>query len=395
MDFDFSWILLGLPVAFTLGWLASRIDIRHLRLENRQAPKAYFRGLNFLLNEQQDQAIDAFIEAVQNDPDTSELHFALGNLFRRRGEYERAVRVHEHLLQRGDLPKPDHDRAQHALALDYLKAGLLDRAETALRKLEGTAFEEEARLALLSIYERSRDWQHATDIASKLDSTGHASFSGRQAHYLCEQASALLATGDAAQAQALLERAVQTAPTASRPQIDLAALQQQQGHPQAAFATLQQLEKTAPHAMPLAASLLCSVAQSDGLHAPVMALLKTHYQHSPSVDVMDAMAKLEKDPIASRQGYIEHLEAEASLVAAARWVAGEKLGTEHNHQLVQRALDQATKPLMRYRCAACGFEATQHFWHCPGCQAWDSYPARRIEAHHPRTNQQSPRVGRR
>ena len=98
MNFDLSWILLGLPLAFALGWVASRMDIRQLRFENQQAPKAYFKGLNFLLNEQQDEAIDAFIEAVQNDPDTSELHFALGNLFRRRGEYERAVRVHEHLL---------------------------------------------------------------------------------------------------------------------------------------------------------------------------------------------------------------------------------------------------------------------------------------------------------
>jgi predicted RNA-binding protein with RPS1 domain/uncharacterized integral membrane protein len=97
----------GPALAFVLGWLASRFDLRQLRAENRRAPKAYFKGLNFLLNEQQDQAIDAFIEAVQNDPDTSELHFALGNLFRRRGEYDRAVRVHEHLLSRGDLPPAD------------------------------------------------------------------------------------------------------------------------------------------------------------------------------------------------------------------------------------------------------------------------------------------------
>ena len=144
MDFDLSWLLLGLPLAFVLGWLASRFDLRQLRLENRQAPKAYFRGLNFLLNEQQDQAIDAFIEAVQNDPDTSELHFALGNLFRRRGEYERAVRVHEHLLSRGDLSRADRHRAQHALALDFLKAGLLDRAEEALDRLQ--RFRERAML---------------------------------------------------------------------------------------------------------------------------------------------------------------------------------------------------------------------------------------------------------
>jgi lipopolysaccharide biosynthesis regulator YciM len=165
MEFDFSWLLWGLPIAFVLGWLASRLDLRQIRIENRQAPKAYFRGLNFLLNEQQDQAIDAFIEAVRNDPDTSELHFALGNLFRRRGEYERAVRVHEHLLSRGDLAATDRHRAQHALALDFLKAGLLDRAENALRQLEGTDYEAQASLALLAIYERTRDWRGAGNFA--------------------------------------------------------------------------------------------------------------------------------------------------------------------------------------------------------------------------------------
>ena len=150
MEFDVSWVLLGLPLAFVLGWAASRFDLRQMRLDNRQSPKAYFKGLNFLLNEQHDQAIDAFIEAVQIDPDTSELHFALGNLFRRRGEYERAVRVHEHLLSRGDLSTPDQHRARYALALDFLKAGLLDRAEAALVQLDGTPYEAQALQALLT-----------------------------------------------------------------------------------------------------------------------------------------------------------------------------------------------------------------------------------------------------
>ena len=379
MDFDFTWVLLGFPIAFTLGWLASRIDLRQLRIENHQAPKAYFRGLNFLLNEQQDQAIDAFIEAVQNDPDTSELHFALGNLFRRRGEYERAVRVHEHLMSRGDLAQPERDRAQHALALDFLKAGLLDRAELALRKLEGTPYEEESRLALLSIYERSSDWQHATDIASKLESSNRGSFGGRHAHYLCEQANAALAAGDAEKAFETLQLACRLAPESARPLIDMAKLQNQRGQQQAAFDTLLQLDKAAPQALPLAASLLVSIAQNASLSGHVMDLLKTHYARSPSVDVMDAIVRLDGNPDTARQWYVQHLEREPSLIAATRWIAGENLGTEHNQKLVQRALDQATKPLMRYRCAACGFEATQHFWHCPGCQAWDSYPARRIE----------------
>ena len=379
MDFDVIWILLGLPVAFTLGWIASRIDLRQLRIENRQAPKAYFRGLNFLLNEQQDQAIDAFIEAVQNDPDTSELHFALGNLFRRRGEYERAVRVHEHLLSRGDLPQPDRNRAQHALAMDYLKAGLLDRAELALQKLEGTSYEEEARLALLSIYERSRDWQHATEIASKLNSAGHASFYSRQAHYLCEQANAFVAKGDSDSAAKLLRQAVGIAPASSRPRIELAKLQQQLGQSHDAFATLVQLGKAAPQSLPLAGGLLVNIAKQDDLRAPVLDLLEAHYKNAPSIDLMDAVAKLEPTTSKAQHCYAMHLEREASLVAASRWIAGQNTEPDHNHQLVQRALDKATKPLMRYRCAACGFEATQHFWHCPGCQAWDSYPARRVE----------------
>ena len=195
MEFNLTWILLGLPVAFVLGWLASRWDLRQVRADNRQAPKAYFKGLNFLLNEQQDKAIDAFIEAVQNDPDTTELHFALGNLFRRRGEYNRAVRVHEHLLSRADLSHPDRDRAQHALAQDFLKAGLLDRAEEALNRLEGTQYEAEARLSLLAIYERSRDWTQAAAIVRKMQAAAQGDFSTRLAHYLCEDAQAQVARG--------------------------------------------------------------------------------------------------------------------------------------------------------------------------------------------------------
>ncbi len=383
MEFDLSWILLGLPVAFVLGWLASRLDLRQLRIENRQAPKAYFKGLNFLLNEQQDKAIDAFIEAVQNDPDTSELHFALGNLFRRRGEYERAVRVHEHLLSRGDLTRADRERAQHALALDFLKAGLLDRAEDALAKLEGSAFESEARLALLAIYERSRDWPQAEVIARKLESSGQGSFSGRLAHYLCEQAAAAVSAGRLDDARALLERAVDTAPQSPRPRIDLAALQHGAGDSAGALVTLKALTRETPAALPLIAQRLVQLAADPARAADVLALLKDAYEHAPSLDVLEAIVALESAagaPQGSARGwYVKHLEREPSLVAAAKWIAGERFENEQFHPQVQRALDNAVRPLTRYRCAACGFEAKQHFWQCPGCQAWDSYPARRVE----------------
>ena len=392
MDFDLSWLLLGLPIAFVLGWLASRFDLRQLRIENRQAPKAYFRGLNFLLNEQQDQAIDAFIEAVQNDADTQELHFALGNLFRRRGEYQRAVRVHEHLLGRGDLSRADRDRAQHALAQDFLRAGLLDRAEAALQKLEGTRYENEARLSLLAIYERSREWAQAADVAQKLDESEQASYETRRAHHLCEQAAERVAAADFDGAAQLLRQAVTLAPNAPRPAIDTATLQLRTGDPAAAFDTLKALSERAPLALPLYAAMLQQAAVGSQRSGEALALLQRRYVASPSIDVLEAIIALGGTPALPddarsadraapepRDGYIAHLARQPSLVAASRWLAGERFEHEQFHPQVQRSLDQATRPLMRYRCAACGFEAHQYFWHCPGCQAWDSYPPRRVE----------------
>jgi len=388
MEFDPVWLLLGLPAAFALGWLASRWDFRQLRLDNRQAPKAYFKGLNLLLNEQQDQAIDAFIEAVQADPDTCELHFALGNLFRRRGEYHRAVRVHEHLLARGDLGAHDRARARYALAQDFVRAGLLDRAEQALRHLADSAFAADARLALLAIYERSRDWAQAAHIAAHMQQAGQGDFSARQAHYLCEQADALLAAGNGAQARDKLAQAAALAPHAARAHLALAQWQMQHGAPHQALRHLRELAAQAPAALPLGADLLCAVARAaPPLRARVQKLLQAHYTHSPSLDVLRALAALDDDgappdPTAPPPGssrWIAHLQHEPSLVAAERWLALAVLpGTPHQ-DAVQRALERAARPLNHYRCAACGFETRRHFWHCPGCQSWDSYPARRVE----------------
>ncbi len=380
MEFDFTWLLWGFPLAFALGWLASRFDLRQWRLEGRQAPRAYFRGLNHLLNEQQDQAIDAFIEAVQHDPDTSELHFALGNLFRRRGDYDRAVRVHEHLMARGDLSSKDRDRAQHALAQDFLKAGLLDRAEAALLKLEGTAFEAEARLSLLAIYERSRDWDKAADVATKLEGQTEGTFTHRLAHYRCEQAEAWRRQGRTTEALATLEALVLQAPDSPRGWIALADMRQSLGNTEGG---LQALEALAAHALPhlplVAHNLVQWARLCNALQRATTLLHSYREQHLPSLDVTHALATLQSDPQAGRQLYLDHLQQEPSLVAASFWLAGGQFGEQPSEKLVRQAIDRATEPLKRYRCAACGFEARQYFWHCPGCQGWDTYPPKRVE----------------
>ena len=387
MEFDLTWILLGLPAAFALGWIASRLDLRQMRMLNRQAPRAYFKGLNYLLNEQQDQAIDAFIEAVQNDPDTSELHFALGNLFRRRGEYDRAVRVHEHLLSRADISQADRQRAQHGLALDYLKAGLLDRAEEALRKLEGSPHEGQARLARMAIYERSREWPEAAEVARLLENSGEAHFGVRLAHYQCEQAREAVQKGHASQAIQALQLAVHKHPEAPRPRILLGQLHLSQGQALAAYDCLAVLFERNDMAAPLAAASFAQAALACHRGPAASAMLQAHYQRQPCIDVLDALTALKPkievanpangpDPL---QPYLNHLQKQPSLMAASRWLAGARLDGGPLPDPVQKALEHATKPLARYRCAACGFEAKEHFWHCPGCQAWDSYPPRRVE----------------
>ena len=381
MELDLTWILIGLPVAFALGWLASRLDLRQLRIANRQAPRAYFKGLNYLLNEQQDRAIDAFIEAVQNDPDTSELHFALGNLFRRRGEYDRAVRVHEHLLARGDLGAADRQRAQHGLALDFLKAGLLDRAEEALRKLEGTPYEGQARLARLAIYERSREWPQAAEVAEQLERSGEANFSVRQAHYRCEQAREAFSQGDTGRALQVLQDTVREIPHAPRARILLGQLQLSLQQAEASVQTLRPLFEQDDPTAALAAATLAKAALACGQQAQVLPWLAQCYERHASLDVLEALLTLGPAAPASaqaRQHFLQHLQKQPSLLAAARWLAAAP-APEAVPAPVQKALDAATRPLSRYRCAACGFEAKEHFWHCPGCQAWDSYPPRRVE----------------
>ena len=384
MEFDLSWILLGIPIVFALGWLASRLDLRQLRIENRQAPKAYFKGLNYLLNEQQDQAIDAFIEAVQRDPDTTELHFALGNLFRRRGEYERAVRVHEHLLSRADLPVTDRERAQHALALDFLKAGLLDRAEDALRKLEGTRYQEQAWLTLLSLYERARDWPQASEVAHKLEQLKQGDFTHRLSHYLCEQAAtALNKHQDVESAKRLLHQATEGSPDAARPRVQLAGILAAQGDSAGAFAELIDLEHHAPQALPLVASELVRIGNEIGAIQQAREVLLRRYLAHPSIDIADALVQADVangTPLQdAREGYVRHMAVEPSLIAASRWLSQEAFAHDGRHEAVQRSVEEAARPLARYRCAACGFEAQGYFWQCPGCQAWDSFPPRRIE----------------
>ena len=382
MDFDFQWLLIGLPVAFALGWMASRFDLKQLKRERQDAPRAYFQGLNLLLNEQQDKAIDAFIVAVQNDPDTTELHFALGNLFRRRGEFERAVRVHQHLLGRSDLKAGDRDRAQLALAQDYMKAGLFDRAEAAWATLQGTPFDGEAQLALLSLYERSRDWPRAAEVARRLEQAGGVSFASRIAHYECEIALEADARGDTAAAEAALARASLAAPQSPRPLLLAGQRAMKRSDPAGALLAFDRLRAMNPAAFLLVADEYAHAAQLGGQVAAAEQALSAELVRLPAVELLNALQQLEGEGSAAHlPRLLAQLQQHPTLSAAQLLL---KLPPENFTPQAWAALRQAVArsagPLQRYRCAACGFEAQTYFWQCPGCLSWDSYPPQRIDA---------------
>jgi lipopolysaccharide biosynthesis regulator YciM len=380
VDLDLQWLLWGLPVAFALGWMASRLDMRQWKRERRDAPRAYFNGLNLLLNEQQDKAIDAFIEAVQQDPDTSDLHFALGNLFRRRGEYQRAVRVHEHLLQRGDLPKAERERAQHALAQDFLRAGLLDRAEAAFKALDGTAYATEARLELLALHERSRDWRAAIGVAAQLEDAAAGSFAARTAHHWCELALEADARRDGEDAARLIAQAQAVAPQAARPRVLAGRFEAAAGRHAEAMAAWEGLLPAHGDVFALVAGEYAHSAAACGQGPAARQMLLKVYEQHPCVDLLQAIGQLEPDTLKQHARLLALLAAKPTLSAAQELLRRDAAPTVQERALLRESVAQALRPLQRYRCAACGFETQQYFWQCPGCLSWDSYPAQRIES---------------
>jgi lipopolysaccharide biosynthesis regulator YciM len=377
LEFDLQWLLLGLPIAFALGWIGSRIDLRQWRREQRAQPKAVFKGLNLLLNEQPDKAIDAFIEAVQNDPDTSELHFALGNLFRRRGEFERAIRVHEHLLSRADLSAAERQRAQHALAQDFMKAGLFDRAEQAFRALDGTPYATEAHLALLQLHERARDWRSAAADAAQLEKIGAGSFASRIAHHWCELALEADARSDAAGAEEALAQARAVAPGAARPWVQAGQRHARAGRHAQALEAWNQLRQHHPAAFPLVAGEYAASAKALAQSGEALAHLQALQAQHASSDLMAAIIALEGDAASARARHAERLARQPTLAAAAA-VLRDRADDDTGRALAG-VVEQAAAPLARYRCAACGFEAQRYFWQCPGCLGWDTFPPQRLE----------------
>ncbi|HEX8979445.1 MAG TPA: lipopolysaccharide assembly protein LapB [Parasulfuritortus sp.] len=384
MEFE-TWQLLVIPLFFAMGWLAARVDIRQVVKESRTVPTSYFRGLNYLLNEQPDQAIEAFLEVARLDPDTLELHFALGALFRRRGELDRAIRIHQNLVDRSDLKQEQRLKALYELGQDFLKAGLLDRAEDIFKRLEGGGHAPDAVRNLLDIYVLEKDWQQAIVTAQRLEKLGSPCQKADTAHYYCELALDDMLRKDTDAARRHLDAAMEInrrAVRASQLHGDLAA---QAGDDEAAIAHWRRIEQQNVVYLPIVAERLLKAYQRLGRTGEGIDLLKSYLDRQPSADLFHILF----NAVAEHQGWqaAEALAAEALKQQPGLRVLDDYLqartagtGSDLEIRMTQDLVHRQVSRVSYYQCGHCGFKARQFFWQCPACAAWEGIPPERKES---------------
>ncbi|MFM9969029.1 MAG: lipopolysaccharide assembly protein LapB [Burkholderiales bacterium] len=385
MEFEYWW-LLGLPLFFALGWLAARVDIKHLLRESRALPRSYFKGLNFLLNEQPDKAIEAFIEVVRIDPETIELHFALGSLFRRRGETDRAIRMHKNLLDRNDLADEQRLHALYELGQDYLKAGLLDRAEEALSKLRDTPLRRDALRLLLEIFEQEKDWSKAIETARALEVETGESRQKDIANFYCELAALDGTHSRVDEAMANLDRALLANRKCVRASIQLGELLAQAGEAGKAIDAWKRIEQQQPAYVALVARRLLECFRALDRADEGLTLLRGFLSQYPSLDLLDVVFQSTLELRDAESAYLlvkEELRRNPTLLGLDKLLEAQILVApqerRHDLELVKNLVHGHTRRLARYRCENCGFKARQFHWRCPACGGWETYPPKRTE----------------
>ncbi len=384
MEFE-PWYLATLPLLFAVGWWARGHEARVRAADQGAAPRSLSRGLHLLLSDQPDRAIDAFIEVAKLDPETIELHHALGSLFRRRGEIDRAVRIHNYLLNRADLPAAERSNALAELGQDYLKGGMLDRAENAFsRLLEERVHRFEALRSLLRIYQMEREWRRAIDCAQQLEREAGETHRVSTAHFHCELAEQAIASGDLEGALTQVEAALAAHSKSVRAAIlagDVALRRNQR-----ASATGHWLRVTleAPEYAPLVMDRLMAAMDAEGRRTEAAALLRRSLLEHPSIDSLDLGYRWigEWEGAAQAEALLrEELKRHPSLLGFERLLAIRSGQDQADPELVllRGLIQMQAQKVARYRCGRCGFRSRDFYWNCPGCANWDSYPPRRIE----------------
>lgn len=376
------WLLL--PVAAATGWWAGRRSARKnesLRASPGQfSGSEYFRGLNYLLNEQQDEAIEVFIRLVEVDSETIETHLALGNLFRRRGEVDRAIRIHQHLIARPNLSRDQRADALLELARDYMRAGVLDRAEGLFNELVRSRMHlAEASRQLLTIYESEREWQAAIDTARRLQRVSNRPMGVRIAHYYCELADEEYRRGGSKGAARLLGRALSADPACVRASILEGRLAMDAGNFRRAIRAWRRVEQQDAAFLPeVIEPLFDAMRRSE--HASVLNAyldrLRARYNSFSVIRAATRMIRDQEGDQAARAFFREQVARRPSLRGLREWVEMELEHTPESNrpsaEIILGMLDQLLESKPVYQCSQCGHQGRVLNWQCPSCRNWNT-----------------------
>ena len=378
MPSESAFILAGLLVLVAVGaWAFGQFVDRDATLPTRISAD-YLRGLNLVLSRKTDEALELFIQMAKVDEDTLETHFALGHLFRRRGEFERAIRVHENLLARENLNDMQRDQAIYALAEDFLGAGLFDRAEELLQQIRDSETHGQIALEkLVYIYEREAEWEKAIDVHRRFEMlTGQKT--PHVAHYYCELAQAALAKGDMQAAREYLQHTVRSPSGALRGTLIRAKLAQEEGRNGEAAALYRQVCETDRAFLSEVIADLKTCFDADARGDEFERYVRDRLAADASLEIDFAYAAILHQLTGSPAlaGCIERFIARSDVLSRLIDVAAMHSGTPAERMAM---LDRVTSGLRmfalssaRYRCGNCGYGTQKFIWQCPSCKLWET-----------------------
>lgn len=373
------WLLL--PVAAAGGWFAARRGGGDDSLDRFwDHASNYHRGLNFLLNEQPDKAVDLFVNTSDVDRETAETHLALGNMFRRRGEVERAIRVHQSLIDKEELDDEIRADALLELAADYDTAGLLDRSESAFRRLiDQQHHVEKAFDNLLSIYEREKDWLRAIDISREYSRQTGKPLGPLTAHYYCELADIANREQNYGGTEAMLKEALAECANCARANVMWGELSLQRNDYASAIERFELVEQQRPELMPEIISPLFEALDASNDAAALRAYIDRVKGRLNAYSVIKMTRQLiEKlDGKADADEFFkDQIVKRPSLKGLRDWAMGQlsKSPASEREKVAAMCnmLDQVVKDKPSYQCSDCGFRGQSLHWRCPSCGHWDT-----------------------
>ena len=368
-----SWTVVAIPVAIFLLWLFYRSS------ENTQQSNLssdYFKGLNYLLNDEQGKALDVFVKLVESNWDTIDTHFALGKIYRKNGEMDKAIKIHQGLIARPSLPESYRNKILLELGYDYLEAGWFDRAEGLFKEvLLQDKNSKQARHNLILIYQQEKDWFKAIDVAVDLFSENSRVFGPMIAQYYCELANISKAKGDTRQLEIDAKKALRYDPSCVRASILLAEQAKSSGDSKKAIKLYESIEKQDVESMPLVIKSMLECHSDLSLQNKFLDYLLGLHNRHPYLYLQNETARV-IEKVQGKEAAIEYLtekiKQQPNLTGLHTLLSykEKETGAEQIISNLSIAINVIQKANSDYRCKKCGFNTNTHYWLCPGCNNW-------------------------